>query len=141
MKLRDVMTKDVITITSNQSVITAAARMRELNVGSLVVVKDGVVEGIITTWDLSVGCMGAGHDPRECLVYNHMSSPVHTGRSDLDALEAAHIMAERRITRLPVVDDGKLIGIVTFSNISKAMDRLVHDLLIGWEPAKSDSAP
>ena len=132
MKLKDLMTTDVVTITSNQSVIVAAARMRELNVGSLVVTTGTDVEGIITTWDLTVGCMGAGHNVRECLVFHHMSTPVHTARPEMDTLEAVHVMAERRITRLPVVEDGKLIGIVSFSNVSRAMEQLVHDLLAGW---------
>lgn len=133
MKLRDIMTAAVVTITSSQSVITAAARMREFKVGSLVVAQHTEVEGIITSWDLAVGCMGAGHDPRQCLVFHHMSSPVYTGRPDMDTVEAAHVMAKRGITRLPVVDDGKLVGIATFSNLSRAMDQLVHDLLVGWD--------
>ncbi|MEE8363269.1 MAG: CBS domain-containing protein [Dehalococcoidia bacterium] len=127
------MTTEVYTISSDQSVVTAAARMRELAVGSLVVTRGDAVEGIITTWDLAVGCMGAGHDTRECVVFHHMSSPVHTARPETDTLEAAHTMAQRRITRLPVVENGKLVGIASFANISRALDRLLHDLHSGWE--------
>jgi CBS domain-containing protein len=132
MKLRDIMTRPVYTITSDQSAVVAAARMRELDIGCLVVTREGAVEGIITTWDLAVGCMGANHDPRECPVFNHMTSPVHTARPDMEPVEAAHVMAERHITRLPVVDDGELVGIVTFSNISRVMEQLVRNLL-SWE--------
>lgn len=133
MKIRDVMTDRVATIGSDQTIIAAAARMRELDVGSLVVKRQGEVEGIITTWDLTARCLGAGHDPHECVVFRHMSSPVHTGHPDTDILEAAHTMSERGVTRLPVVEDGELIGIVSFSNMSRAMDRLTRDLLKGWE--------
>ncbi|MFW6194995.1 MAG: cyclic nucleotide-binding/CBS domain-containing protein [Chloroflexota bacterium] len=134
-KLRELMTSPVITIGAHQDIHVAAGRMREWNIGSLVVVtSQDEVDGIITPWDLAIGCMGAGHDPRECLVYHHMSSPAHTARPDTDTLEAAHIMAERRITRLPIVEHGKLVGIVTFSNLSRAMNRLMQDLLTGWEP-------
>ena len=133
MKIRDVMTDRVATIGSDQTIIAAAARMRELDVGSLVVKRRGEVEGIITTWDLTARCLGAGHDPHECVVFRHMSSPVHTGHPDTDILEAAHTMSERGVTRLPVVEDGELIGIVSFSNMSRAMDRLTRDLLKGWE--------
>jgi CBS domain-containing protein len=132
MKLRDVMTPQVATISSRQTIVTAAARMRELGIGSLVVLRDDDVEGIITTWDLTAGCLGAGHDPHECVVFTHMSTPVHTGDPDTDILEAAHSMAERHITRMPIVDGEKLVGIVSLSNMSQAMDRLTQDLLRGW---------
>ena len=69
MKIRDVMTDKVVTIGSEQTIIAAAARMRELDVGSLVVQREGSVEGIITTWDLTARCLGAGHDPHECVVF------------------------------------------------------------------------
>lgn len=133
MKIRDVMTPIVATVGSEHTIVAAAARMREMDVGSLVVNRDGEVEGIITTWDLTARCLGAGHDPHECVVFSHMSTPVHIGDPDTDILEAAHTMAERGVSRLPVVENGKLIGIVSFANMSKAMDRLTQDLLRGWE--------
>lgn len=134
VNLGDLMTRKVATIGSEQSIVSAAARMRELNVGSLVVLRGDEVEGIITTWDLTAGCLGAGHDAHECPVFRHMSSPVHTGRVDMDALEAAHVMADRGITRLPVLDNsGKMVGIVTYANLSRAMEQLMQDLIGGWE--------
>lgn len=134
MKLRDLMTSTVYTIGSEQSIVTAASQMRELNVGSLVVMRGDSVEGILTTWDMVSGCLGAGHDPHECLVFSHMSSPVHTGRVDMDAVEAARVMAERGVSRLPVVDEsGTMVGIVTYANLSRVMEQLTRDLLGGWE--------
>ena len=87
MKLRDLMTSTVYTIGSEQSIVNAAAQMRELSVGSLVVMRDDAVEGILTTWDMIAGCLGAGHDPHDCPVFRHMSSPVHTGRVDMEAVD------------------------------------------------------
>ena len=107
--------------------------MRELNVGSLVVLRGDDVEGIITTWDLTAGCLGAGHNAHECVVFSHMSTPVHTASPETDVVEAAHVMAERHITRLPLIDNGRLVGIASFANISQAMDQLVQDLLAGWQ--------
>ena len=134
MKLRDLMTSTVYTIGSEQSIVTAAAQMRELNVGSLVVMSGGSVEGILTTWDIVAGCLGAGHDAHDCPVFRHMSSPVHTGRVDMDAVEAARVMAERSVSRLPVVDEsGEMVGIVTYANLSRVMEQLTRDLLGGWQ--------
>jgi Mg/Co/Ni transporter MgtE len=64
----------------------------------------------------------------------HMSSPVHTARPDTDVVEAARVMSQRRISRLPVVDDqGRPLGIATFSNISRVMQQLASDIFSGWD--------
>ena len=128
------MTSTVYTIGSEQSIVNAAAHMRELVVGSLVVIREGSVEGILTTWDMISGCLGAGHDPHDCPVFRHMSSPVHTGRVDMDAVDAARVMAERGVSRLPGVDQtGDMVGIVTYANLSQVMEQLTRDLLGGWQ--------
>ena len=134
MRLEEIMTAPVLTITSELSVSEAAKRMRANDVGSLVVVRKGVVEGIITSWDVAVGCVGAGEDPSMCPILLYMSSPVHTAQPDTDVVEAARIMSQRRISRLPIVDeDGKPVGIATFSNISRVMQQLATDIFSGWD--------
>lgn len=136
MRLEDVMTRPVHTVTAELSVAEAARLMRNLNVGSLVVVRKGIVEGIITSWDIAVGCVGNGEDPWSTPILLHMSSPVHTAAPETDVLEAAKVMAQRRVSRLPVVSrDGELVGIATFSNISRVMQQLASDLLTGWDRA------
>lgn len=128
------MTSPVLTITPDLSVADAAVRMRENDVGSLVVVSKGAVEGIITSWDVAVGCVGAGEDPTMSPIMLHMSSPVHTARPETDVVEAARVMSQRRISRLPVVDkSGAPIGIATFSNISRVMQQLASDIFSGWD--------
>ena len=134
MRIEDVMTRPVHTITAELAVADAATRMRDLEVGSLVVVRKGAVEGIITSWDIAVGCVGDGEDPWSTPILLHMSSPVHSARPETDVLEAARVMAQRRVSRLPVVTEaGELVGIATFSNISRVMQQLASDLLTGWD--------
>ena len=134
MRLEEIMTAPVLTITAELSVSDAAKKMRSHDVGSLVVVRKGVVEGIITSWDVAVGCVGAGEDPTLSPVMLHMSSPVHTARPDTDVVEAARVMSQRRISRLPVVNEnGELVGIATFSNISRVMQQLASDIFSGWD--------
>lgn len=134
MRLEEIMTSPVLTIAPELSVVDAAVRMRENDVGSLVVVSNGVVQGIITSWDVAVGCVGAGKDPTMSPIMLHMSSPVHTARPETDVVEAARVMSQRRISRLPVVDkSGAPIGIATFSNISRVMQQLASDIFSGWD--------
>jgi len=64
----------------------------------------------------------------------YMSSPVHTARPDTDVVEAARVMSQRRISRLPVVNaEGEPVGIATFSNISRVMQQLASDIFSGWD--------
>ena len=123
------------TISSNATITSCAARMRELNIGSLVVMNGLNVEGIITTWDITSKCLGSGKNPIESVVHEVMTSPVHTAKSDTDVMEAARVMADRKISRLPVIETNseELVGIVTFADISQAVDQFTKDVLGGWK--------
>ena len=109
--------------------------MRELNIGSLVVMNGLNVEGIVTTWDITSKCLGSGKNPIESVVHEVMTSPVHTAKSDTDVMEAARVMADRKISRLPVIETNsdELVGIVTFADISQAVDQFTKDVLGGWK--------
>ncbi len=123
------------TISSNATITSCAARMRELNIGSLVVMNGLNVEGIVTTWDITSKCLGSGKNPIESVVHEVMTSPVHTAKSDTDVMEAARVMADRKISRLPVIETNsdELVGIVTFADISQAVDQFTKDVLGGWK--------
>ena len=131
MKLGNIMVKKVVTISSKESVTNAARKMREANIGCLVVGEERKVEGIITDRDLVVGCLGAGHNPQQCHISQHMSSPVITAEPTMDIWDANRLMTHKKIKRLPVVKEGELIGIVSFSDIAQALDKPMHDLLVG----------
>lgn len=136
MKLGNIMVKRVITIGSKDSVTAAASKMREENIGCLVVSDEKKVKGIITDRDLVVGCLGAGHNSHECQVSQHMSSPVITAEPTMDIWEANRLMTHKKIKRIPVVKEGELIGMVSFSDIAQALDRPMHDLLVGVGAAR-----
>ncbi len=129
MKLKDIMTRNVLTIAPDVSIAAAAQRMQEANVGCLVVAGSDV-QGIMTDRDIAVGCVAQAHDPRSCPVWRHMNKPITAG-PDVEILDAAHLMVEKRIKRLPVMDGGKLTGLVSFSDVALALDKPMHDLLVG----------
>lgn len=131
MQLREIMTEIVLTITRDDTIAEAAHRMREADVGCLVVTNEGSVQGIITDRDLVVNCLSQLDNYAECEVSAHMTSPAITADADTDILDAAHQMTEHRIRRLPVVEADQLVGLVSFSDIARAMDRPMHEVLAG----------
>ncbi len=131
MDLREIMAQHVVTITADDSVFKAASLMRQASVGCLVIAEDGQAQGIVTDRDLAIRCMGEGHNPALCAVGNHMSTPVFTATPDMDVLYAAHLMTNKKIKRLPVVEGEKLVGLVSFSDIANAMIQPMVHLLAG----------
>jgi CBS domain-containing protein len=105
--------------------------MREASIGCLVVTNEGKVEGIITDRDLTVRCLTEGHNPLLCPISHHMSRPVITAGPGMDVLYAAHLMSNKKIKRLPIVEGDQLIGLVSFSDIANAMIHPMAHLLAG----------
>ena len=144
MDVQDVMSTHVHLIGHQEDAVTAARKMEEGDVGCLVVIDSDSVAGVVTDRDLAIRCMGQGHDSGTCKVSRHMSSPPITVESTVDMLEAAHLMTDKKITRLPVVDAAGLVGFVSLSDIALAMDialtsmnRSLHDLLRGMGAGRS----
>jgi CBS domain-containing protein len=117
MKLQDMMIRNVIRIAPADSVAAAAKIMSEGAVGCLVVTVNDAVKGIVTDRDL-IGCLAQKHDPSRCEVSAHMRRPVIVLRPDEETATAAEVMRQRRIKRLPVAKDGKLLGIVSLSDLA-----------------------
>ena len=117
MKLQEIMVKDVSQAAPEETIGLAAKRMRESGVGCLVVTVAGAVKGIVTDRDL-LACLAQGHDPHLCTISTHMQRPVHVLRPDEDHTTAAEVMHERRIKRLPIAHNGKLVGIVSLSDLA-----------------------
>jgi CBS domain-containing protein len=118
MRIREVMTSEVVTAVPGCSVRQIAELMRERNVGSVVLTDDdGALAGFITDRDLAVGVVADGRDGSDAAL-DHASSPVVTVGADEDVQEAAHLMVEHGIRRLPVLDGERLTGIVTLDDLT-----------------------
>lgn len=131
MQVRDLMKKGVVTIDQQETIKVAAEKMRNANIGCLVVTNADTVKGIITDRDLAVRCVGDGHNPQQCPVSHHMSSPVTSTTPDADVLGTLEVMTTKMVKRLPVIEDGHLVGMVSFSDVAAALDQPMHELLIG----------
>ena len=119
LRVKDVMIQDVVNISPQATLLEAAQKMREANVGVLPVVDAGITRGLITDRDLVVRGIAMGADPASTLVGECATTDLVCARPDADVDEAMDIMAKCQVGRLPVVDkDDRLIGIVTLSSLA-----------------------
>ncbi len=119
MKLREIMTKQVIGIHPEESVAVAARQLAHYNIGALPVCGDnGRLYGLVTDRDLVTRCLAAGRSPEKTTVRAVMSGAPVTAAPDMEASAAAYLMAQRQIRRLPVVEDGKLCGMVSLGDLA-----------------------
>jgi len=112
------MTAGVVTASPSASAVSVARRMRDDRVGSVVIVDSaGSPIAMVTDRDLAVRVFAEGVDP-ESSVGEHASRPLISGDSAMELDEAAALMVQHRVRRLPVVDRGRLAGIVTLDDIA-----------------------
>ena len=119
MKAKDVMTKDPATLGPEATLGEAATLMRQEDCGSIPIVDGGRLVGIVTDRDIVIRAVAAGKDARSTKVSEVMSADPVCISPDTDLDEAANVMAERQIRRLPVVEDGKLAGILVIGQIAR----------------------
>ena len=117
MEIREVMTASVVTADPATPVREVAALMRERNVGSVVLVRDGRPAGIVTDRDLALGVLADGRSAEDHAI-DHASQPVVTGAPGMDVAAACELLVQHGIRRLPIVDGDRLTGIVTLDDLA-----------------------
>ena len=110
--------KDVRTIDRNSTVEQAARMMKELNVGSIPVTENGNVIGIITDRDVVLRNVADGRTAADTRVEEVMSKTVVTATPDMDVHRAADLMAQNQIRRLPIVENNRMVGIVSIGDLA-----------------------
>jgi len=121
LNVDDVMSKEVATICPDEIVISAAKIMSDKKISCLIVMDHGNVAGIITETDVLRRVGDKGKDIYRTKLDQIMSSPVETAPPELSVLEASKIMGDRHIKRLPILNDEKLVGIVTQTDLIRAL--------------------
>ena len=112
----DVMTKSVISVDSALTINETAKMMEDGKVGAVIVMENNLPVGIVTDRDFSVKVAAHAYQITEP-IKKIMSSPLFSINSDEPVRIAADLMHERKIRKLPVIDDGKVIGIITATDI------------------------
>ena len=119
MKIRSLMTSPCITISPEESVAVASRTLTHYNIGMLPVCDPGgALQGVLTDRDIVTRCLAGGRDPAKTTVRDIMTSQVRTADPNMDAGVAAHLMGAQQIRRLPVVEEGRLCGLVSLGDLA-----------------------
>jgi CBS domain-containing protein len=116
--VKDAMTSDVKTATPSQSLTDAAMLMKQEDVGAIPVVDGERLVGVVTDRDIVIRGIADGSDPHAIQVGDIASRDVVTVRPDDDLDEALRLMAQHQVRRLPVVEDGRLVGVVATADVA-----------------------
>ncbi len=134
----EIMSTTPVTIGVDASVAEAAARIREKHVGSLIVVQDGRPTGIVTERDIVTKVAAEDRSSKATSVREIMSSPLVAVHPHQEVAEAAKVMAARKIRRLPVIQEGKLVGMLTENDIIRVWPQLI-EVTREWDRAGLES--
>ena len=119
MQVRDLMNPSVVSITPSESASLAARLLSRHNVGSLPVCgEDGGLRGIVTDRDIILRCVAAEEDPLKTQVKDIMTRNCAVVSPDDDVREASRMMAAEQVRRLPVTEEGKVVGILSLGDIA-----------------------
>ena len=119
MKVREVMSSPVIRIRSEETVAVAARTLTYYNVGALPVCgADGRLCGVITDRDIVTRCLASGRSPERTSVREVMTGQVLSVQPDMDTGAAAHLMGRQQVRRLPVVENGRLCGMLSLGDLA-----------------------
>lgn len=138
--IADIMTRDVMTVSPQETIRRAAQLMDELNVGSIPVCDAGRLVGIVTDRDITVRATSVGEGPDETEVQDVMSTDVHYCFDDQDVEEVMEKMRDAKVRRIPVMDHHthNLVGIVSLGDLatkhSAEVDRTLEDISTPSEP-------
>lgn len=134
----EIMSTNPATILASANVAEAAGVMKERELGSLIVLEDGRPSGIVTERDVVTKIAALDKKPSKVLVKDIMTAPLIAIHPHQEVAEAAKIMSGRKIRRLPVVKEGRLVGIVTENDILRVWPSLI-EVTREWDRAGLES--
>jgi len=119
VKVEELMTRDPATLRLESMCSEAAALMKREDCGSLPVVKDGKLVGIVTDRDIVIRGLAGGKDPTHLAVSEIMTAGPLTVAPDMKAEDASKLMSEKQVRRLPVVENGRLVGVLAIGQLAR----------------------
>ena len=118
MSLKALMSKDITSLPVSATVLDAAKFMTDMNVGSVIVVKDAAPSGILTDRDIVTKVLAQGRNPLTTKIGEIMASPPVTVSEDQGIFDVSTLFSTHHVRRLPVVDkNGKLVGVIALDDV------------------------
>lgn len=118
----ELMTPEPLMFPHDADVATAARAMRDGDVGDVLVHRGGQLQGIVTDRDIVVRVVADGLDPVDVHVGAIATRTLHTLEAGTDVAAALEVMRDAAITRVPIVDDGRPVGVLTLGDVALARD-------------------
>ena len=119
MKIRELMTDAVLQADPDMTVSAAAKTLTHYNIGALpVCTADGALCGMVTDRDIVTRCLASGIAPEKTTLRQIMTAGVVSAQPDMEVGVAAHLMGRQQVRRLPVVENGKLCGMVSLGDLA-----------------------
>jgi CBS domain-containing protein len=120
--IRDLMTKEVITLDAGDSARQAAQQMRDKDTGAIVVTQGGSLKGIVTDRDIVVRGVADGRDPEELTVGELCTGELATVSPDDSVDQVINVLREKKVRRVPVVEGDKPVGIISIGDLAIERD-------------------
>jgi CBS domain-containing protein len=120
--IRDLVKRDPVTVEASDTVEDAAKLMAEHDIGNVLVVENGEVKGIVTDRDIVVRVIAKGNGP-DASVREAATTELETLEADASIDDAISKMEQAKVRRLPVIEDGKPVGVVSLGDLAQAKDR------------------
>jgi CBS domain-containing protein len=118
MKIKEIMTNQIASLNPEANLVEAAQLMQKHDVGVLPVCQGENVLGIVTDRDIVVRNIAHGNDPKTTPVKNVMTSNVQMVNPEMSLNQAAELMADHQIRRLPVIDNNRIVGMVALGDLA-----------------------
>jgi len=126
IEIHDIMVDEVITTDKDATVKDAVELMNKYEIGCLVVLENGKPVGIITERDLLKRVLAKSKDPSNTKVMEIMSKPLLSVTPNVEIEDAAKLMIQNKIKKLPIIEKGKLLGLVTLTDILRIQPQLIR---------------
>lgn len=120
--VRDIMTAEPVTVEPQASVTSVARLMRDENIGAVLVTEEDRLRGLVSDRDLVVRALAEGGDPEQTTVASVCSDDLVTVTPDEDLDHAVQVMREHAVRRVPVVEEGRPVGIVSLGDLAIERD-------------------
>lgn len=126
VKIKDIMTRNLIFVSPDNNIKQVAEIMRDKSIGVVLILdQNNKLSGMISERDIITKVVAFKLDPSEILVKDVMTRNLITGNQEMTDMEASMLMSEKRIKKLPIVENNQVIGIITQTDLMKVtLDRM-----------------